>query len=131
MNLHGSRIQSVVKLQGMHEQSPVQSMKCCKIRGRLERHTLRADWRVFAAKNHLQVGEELLFTLRAVSSSLGPAARVTGGWGTCTQLRVRYVQQCTPYSARIVPSRGSQSGATTKRWSCGPRRTVMIQIRKQ
>lgn len=64
---YGKRLHSLVKLQGIREESEVQPVLCCPTYGRRTRIFLRAGWGDFANDNNLEAGQELLFTLAADS----------------------------------------------------------------
>ncbi|KAG0588314.1 hypothetical protein KC19_2G233600 [Ceratodon purpureus] len=64
---YGSRLGSVVKLQGIREESQVRTMDCSRKYGMQPRIFLRSGWSEFATENNLEVGQELLFTLTADS----------------------------------------------------------------
>lgn len=66
--MHGHRIHSGVRLQGIQEQAPVSwPMHCYTSVGQDTRHYLKAEWRTFAYDNDLQQGQKLVFTLAADS----------------------------------------------------------------
>jgi len=64
---YGNRIRTVVKLQGIHEQSPERTMTCYTSFGMDIRHRVKKGWAAFIAENHLHEGQQLLFTLSADS----------------------------------------------------------------
>ena len=66
---YGSRLHSLVKLQGIRKESQVQTVACLPILqgDQTWRLYLRAGWRDFADANKLEVGQVLEFTLTADS----------------------------------------------------------------
>lgn len=66
---YGSRLHSLVKLQGTREDSQVRTVACLPILqgDQTWRLYLRAGWRDFTDANNLEVGQVLEFTLTADS----------------------------------------------------------------
>jgi hypothetical protein len=66
---YGSRLHSLIKLQGIQEESQERTVACLPSWnvGKQARLYLRAGWSDFAAENNLKVGQVIVFTLTADS----------------------------------------------------------------
>jgi hypothetical protein len=62
---YSTRLRPSVKLQGIHEESPMRTVACspCLQDNRYWRLQLKDGWGDFAIENNLAVGQELQFTL--------------------------------------------------------------------